>query len=126
MSCQRMRCHPHTWTSLDADENGITNLAKVQGLGEGANTAFARTIVTSDEAKTAQLRFGYSDAAIVFVNGKRVYSGDNTYMSRDYRYLGTIGLFDSVPVDLNAGDNEICIAVTEAFGGWGLIGAIEP
>ena len=116
----------HNWTSLQAGEDGITNMAQVQGLGEGANTAFARTIVTTDEAQTMQLKFGYSDSAIVFVNGKRVYSGDNTYMSRDYRYLGTIGLFDNVPLDLQPGSNEICIAVTESFGGWGLIGAVSP
>ena len=115
----------HEWTPLEADDNGITNLAKVHGIAEGADTVFARTMVSSDEAKTARLRFGYSDSAIVFVNGKRVYSGDNTYMSRDYRYLGTIGLFDSVTLPLQAGDNEICIAVTEAFGGWGLVGVID-
>ena len=62
---------------------------------------------------------------MVFVNGRRVYSGDNTYMSRDYRYLGTIGLFDSVVLPLQPGKNEICVAVTEAFGGWGIMGRID-
>jgi hypothetical protein len=45
-------------------------------------------------------------------------------MSRDYRYLGTIGLFDSVTLPLKAGENEIWIAVSEAFGGWGIMDRI--
>jgi hypothetical protein len=71
------------------------------------------------------LNFGYSDTAKVFVNGKLIYAGNNTYQSRDYRYLGTIGLFDSVVLPLHSGENEILIAVTEAFGGWGVMAELE-
>ena len=71
------------------------------------------------------LKIGYSDSARVFVNGELRYAGDNTYQSRDYRYLGTIGLFDSVVLPLSAGENEILIAVTEAFGGWGVMTEFE-
>ena len=112
------------WTRLAAEPSGITNLAQANGLNEGKNTAFARIFVTADKAQMKKLQFGYSDKAAVFVNGKRVYNGDNTYMSRDYRYLGTIGLFDSVMLPLEAGENEICVAVSEAFGGWGIMGRI--
>ncbi len=56
----------------------------------------------------------------VYANGTLLYSGNNRYMSRDYRYLGTIGLFDTVNLPLEAGRNEIWIAVTESFGGWGI------
>ena len=80
--------------------------------------------MNADKPQTKQLELGYSDTATVFVNGKRVYSGDNTYMSRDYRYLGTIGLFDSVTLSLQSGENEICVAVSEAFGGWGIMGRV--
>jgi hypothetical protein len=45
-------------------------------------------------------------------------------MTRDYRYLGSIGLFDSVVLPLEAGENEIWIAVSEAFGGWGVMARI--
>jgi glyoxylase-like metal-dependent hydrolase (beta-lactamase superfamily II) len=112
------------WTSVYAEASGITNLAQVGGLGEGQNTVFARTFVNADSAQMKQLELGYSDKAVVFVNGQRVYAGDNTYMSRDYRYLGTIGYFDSVALPLKAGTNEICIAVSEAFGGWGIMGQV--
>lgn len=113
------------WTAVESEADGLVNLAEVQGVGPGKDTAFARTSIMMDTAQLRQLRFGYSDSAVVFVNGKRVYSGDNTYRSRDYRYLGSIGLFDSVTLDLKPGRNEICVAVTENFGGWGLLAKLQ-
>ena len=71
-----------------------------------------------------ELALGYSDVAAVFVNDTLIYKGNNTYQSRDYRYLGTIGLFDRVALPLQAGENEVWIAVSEAFGGWGILATI--
>lgn len=109
-----------TWTTVDAEVTGITNLAKVQGIAADKNTAVARLVIESESEQVKGLRFGYSDAVSVYVNGKRLYSGDNLYLSRDYRYLGTIGLFDKVYLPLEAGTNEVWFAVSEAFGGWGI------
>jgi glyoxylase-like metal-dependent hydrolase (beta-lactamase superfamily II) len=110
-----------SWTSVDAEISGITNLAATGSSAGGPNTKFARLIIESDHDRLGELKLGYSDAAMVFVNGDLQYRGDNTYMSRDFRYLGTIGLFDTVVLPLVKGENEICIAVTEAFGGWGVM-----
>ena len=114
-----------TWTTLAAESTGIANLARVQGPTQEARTVFARQILTSSKAQVKKFRFGYSDAAAVYLNGKRLYSGQRAYRSRDYRYLGTIGIFDELYLPLEEGENELRIAVFEAFGGWGLIGAIE-
>jgi hypothetical protein len=108
------------WTKVYAWEGGITNLAQVQGTSPDANTAFARLVIESEGAQTKGLSFGYSDDVAVFVNGTLIYSGSNYYLSRDYRYLGTIGLFDKVYLPLKAGANEVWFAVTENFGGWGI------
>jgi len=114
-----------TWTELSAERTGITNLARVNGLGENSNTVFARVVVTADQAGVKELVLGYSDAAAVFVNDTLIYRGNNGYLTRDYRYLGTIGLFDSVVLPLQAGENEIWVAVSEAFGGWGIMATIS-
>ncbi len=114
-----------TWTSLDAEDTGTTNLAKVQGLGQGKNTVFARVVLSAGELVTKKLSFGYSDAASVYLNGTLIYSGENMYQSRDYRYLGTIGLFDNIVLPLQPGDNELWIAVSESFGGWGVQACIN-
>ena len=110
-----------SWQSLDAEATGITNLARVQGLSEKGNTVFAKTTIEAKEAGIRELALGYSDKAAVFLNGTLIYKGDNTYQSRDYRYLGTIGLFDTIALPLREGENELCIAVTETFGGWGVM-----
>ena len=117
---QKMRSSQQ-WTHAKAEASGILNLASVPMQEVGKNTRFARLVIESDQRQSKLLSFGFSDAAKVFVNGVLQYSGDNTYMSRDYRYLGTIGLFDAVVLPLEAGENEILIAVTEAFGGWGVM-----
>jgi glyoxylase-like metal-dependent hydrolase (beta-lactamase superfamily II) len=113
-----------SWTELAAEPTGITNLAEVQGRADGKDTVFARVVVPARSATVKDLAFGYSDAAMVFVNGQLIYQGNNGYLTRDYRYLGTIGLFDHVALPLKKGDNEIWIAVTEAFGGWGVMATI--
>ena len=113
------------WSELGTETSGITNLARVQGLGEGKDMVFARIDISADRRAVKELALGYSDAAMVFVNDQLIYQGDNTYRSRDYRYLGTIGLFDRVALPLQAGENEVWIAVSEAFGGWGVMATIR-
>jgi len=108
------------WTTLAAAANGLTNLARVQGVESGRDTCFVRRVVRSDEAQVVPLELGFSDRARVYLNGVWLFEGRDGYRSRDERFLGTIGYFDTVPLALLAGDNELLIAVTEAFGGWGV------
>ena len=114
-----------SWQNLEVEDNGYANLARVQGLAEGANTALAKINIRAGADTTRAIRFGYSDRVKVFLNGALIYSGDNTYRTRDYRYLGTIGLFDEVALALREGDNELIFAVSESFGGWAIMAAIE-
>ena len=113
------------WSSLECEYTGTINIAKKVARTEGKNTSLVRFNVVSESAQMKRLDFGYSDVAQVFVNGKAIYLGENRFRSRDYRYLGTIGFFDSVFLDLKEGDNEIVIAVNEGFGGWGFRSKLE-
>ena len=45
-------------------------------------------------------------------------------MYPDFRYLGTIGLFDELYLPLKQGANDLWFAVSESFGGWGILGVI--
>ncbi len=114
-----------SWTAIASEETGITNLARIQGPAKNRNTAFARMTIESDTAQSVMMRFGYSDRVRVYCNDQLLYSGNNNYLSRDYRYLGTIGLFDAVPLPLRKGRNEIWMAVSEDFGGWGIWGVVD-
>lgn len=82
------------------------------------NTVFARTSITSDKDQIKLFEFGYSDRVVVILNGQPLYRGTNAFRSRDYRYLGTVGLFDAVYLDLKKGKNTLIMAVSEDFGGW--------
>jgi len=108
------------WTVLAAEPSGITNLAQAPGVAPRKNTVVARLVLDSRIGQTRALQFGYSDQVTVYLHGEPLYRGDNTYQSRDYRYLGTIGLFDTVFLPLEEGRNEVWFVVTEAFGGWGI------
>ena len=118
--------HGQVWQTLEIDESGIANLARVSGRTQDANTLLVKKTLTADRAKTVLFRYGFSDRVTVFLNGKAIAYGDDTYQTRDYRHLGTIGLYDSVFLPLNAGENELIFAVTEGFGGWGIKAAMEP
>ncbi len=110
-----------SWQAVTSEATGITNIARVAQKEGDKNTVLAKITFTSEEAKDVLLNFGYSDRAYVYVDGKNIYQGNNRYQSRDYRYLGTIGLFDAITVTAKKGRNEVIIAVAEDFGGWGVM-----
>lgn len=113
------------WTRLKVSETGAANLSEVAPRGREKDTLLVRLQVSAEEAKTIALKYGFSDRVTVFLNGKAIAHEDDRYMSRDYRYLGTVGLFDSVFLPLSEGDNEVIFAVTEAFGGWAFLAAAD-
>ncbi len=92
----------------------------MNGIRDGRNTVLARAVVRSTRAQTKRLEFGFSDRVVVYHDRRALYRGNDTYRSRDYRFLGGIGYFDSVYLRLVEGDNEVVVAVSEDFGGWGV------
>jgi hypothetical protein len=115
-----------TWQRLEVEDRGYANLARVASRTPESNTVLARLRIQANEAGVRTIRFGYSDRVRVYLNGELLYAGDNGYQSRDYRYLGTIGLFDAVPLRLRPGENELLFAVSESFGGWGIMARVDP
>ncbi|MGA0198184.1 MAG: family 16 glycoside hydrolase [Prochlorotrichaceae cyanobacterium] len=116
-----------TWDTVQSDPLGIANLALVQGVEGEKNTTFARVRILSDRDQIKPLQFGFSDWARVYFNNQLLYAGNNKVRSRDYRFLGTIGLFDQLYLPLKKGENELWIAVSEnfPFGGWGVQAAFS-
>jgi hypothetical protein len=107
------------------EQNGTANLARVQGVAEGRDTVFARLVVRSQREQVKRVRFGFSDEVRVYFNDRLLYGGGDVYQSRDYRFLGTIGLYDELYLPLRRGENELWLAVTENFGGWGVTARFE-
>lgn len=109
-----------TWTRLESEPSGLVDLARVNGVRGRHNTVFARAAIRCERAVTKALELGFSDRATLYLNGRALFRGDDTYRSRDYRFLGSIGYWDTVFLGLDAGDNDLVVAVSEDFGGWGV------
>lgn len=111
-----------TFTPLRAEATGLVNLARVQGVEKGKNTAFAKVTIDAKDAITKKLEYGFSDAVKVYLNGQLLASGEDGYGSRDYRFLGTIGFYDAVYLPLKKGKNELLLAISESpmRNGWGV------
>jgi hypothetical protein len=111
------------WQTVAAGAEGRLNLARYVGFPEGARggTVLAGVVLASDAARVVRLGFGFSDRATVFLDGRPVFRGDNTYRSRSGRYLGVMRVDNDVLyLALKQGRNELVFAVSEAFGGWGV------
>lgn len=113
-----------TWTSASPAFNGIVDLARYAVRTPEANTVFAVATVEARQAGPVHFRFGFSDRAVVYLNGRPIYRGRAEWRLRDHRFLGTVGLFDELVLPLEAGENEIRVAVSEDFGGWGVVAAL--
>ena len=109
-----------SWKKIGCENTGLANIATVQGMDGEKNTAFARLIIQSDKEQVKKVKFGFSDGVKVYFNDRLLYGGSDAFLSRDNRFLGTIGYFDELYLPLKKGENELWIAVTETFGGWGL------
>lgn len=109
----------------DAEADGLINISKTGALADKKNAVLLKISIISEVDQIKMMSFGFSDIAKIFVNGKAVWLGSDVYQSRDYRFLGTIGYFDSVYLDLKKGKNEIVVMIAENFGGWGFKARFE-
>lgn len=111
---------------IQVEENSAANISRVFArYGSEGNTVFARLKINSEKEQIKVFEFGYSDRVVAILNGKAIYKGTNKWRTRDYRYLGTVGLFDAIYLHLKKGENTLLLAVSEDFGGWGVTGKFE-
>ncbi len=113
--------------TIGVDEGTAANISRAVLLRDGSpgNTVFAKITINSDKDQVKLFEFGYSDRVVAVLNDKFIYKGTNAFRTRDYRYLGTIGLFDAIYLDLKKGENTLLLAVSENFGGWLVTGRFE-
>ena len=119
------------WTPATADGRGFVNIAESRRRTRSSPSSmalvFARSVITASQPQRMKLVFAYSDRVHVFVNGRLLFAGDSVFQSRDPSFLGIASLGpDAIYVDLRPGPNEIVLAVSEKFGGWGFAARLEP
>ena len=82
----------------------------------------AKTTVAADQAGVRRIELGYSDEISVFLNGQLLFVADDSYSPDEPRLQGLIGLHQAaLYLPLRQGSNELVLAVTDRFGGWGLM-----
>jgi len=110
------------WQSVTADKTGLVDIAKYESRqGRAPDFIFAKTNINAEQDSLLEMKFGYSDAVVIFLNNQPIYYGNSAYTQRDPSFLGIIGLNDAVFLPLKKGNNELMLAVAESFGGWGFI-----
>jgi hypothetical protein len=118
------------WEKVSSDATGLVNLSRFRkktrvmtsaGLQNGVDVVFAKTVIVSDKNQIKKLSFGYSDKVSIFLNGQILYSANATFQSRDPLFQGIVGLNDHIYLPLKKGSNELMVAVSELFGGWGFL-----
>lgn len=111
-----------TWRDVAPEPSGLVNVARWEPWRPGrTDCVYARTTLHADRARTVKVNLGYSDYVTAFLNGRPVFAGNSAYRSRDPSFTGIVGLFDSLYLPLEKGDNELLLIVAEAFGGWGFV-----
>ncbi|MGB7318115.1 MAG: hypothetical protein WBC85_09140, partial [Planktotalea sp.] len=116
-----------TYHALEAEASGLVNLARLQGVEAGKDTVFAQVTITAEETGTRAFDFGFSDDVRVYLNGNLLFAASDRYTMRDYRFLGTVGYWDSVYLPLSAGENTLTLAITEDAAdktGWAVQGRL--
>jgi len=115
------------WKTIDAEGRGLFNLSRVYGLPARAPnqaTAWLKTTIASDRKQTMQVQIGWTSEVWVFVNGKLVFTDKNLWEPESARKTpdARCSLDNaSFALPLEAGDNEIAIALANNFFGWGLM-----
>jgi hypothetical protein len=114
------------WKPISTERAGLVNISRIYGKPLPEQTravAWLKTTLTSDRKQTRNVQIGWTRELWVFVNGKLVYSDKNLFESDDARKIpdGRCSLENaSFSLPLEAGENEVAIALANNFFGWGL------
>jgi hypothetical protein len=115
------------WKAISTERNGLLNLSREYGLPvDKPNRAVAwlKTAITSNRKQTKKVDIGWTREVWVFVNGQLVYADKNLFDQEGSRKFpdGRCSLENgAITLPLEAGDNEVAVAIANNFFGWGLM-----
>ena len=116
------------WRSVPADARGLVSFAEHLSIPDGIRrwATLARLRLASPGEQTVRFALGFSDEVTVFLNGRPIMSGDQRYSFDNPRQEGVIGFHQAmVYLPLRPGENELILAISDGFGGWGVMGRLE-
>ncbi|MFN0177716.1 MAG: hypothetical protein ACKVZ0_02880 [Gemmatimonadales bacterium] len=116
------------WHPVATEPNGMLSLSRVVVRPKPERTTvLTRFRVEAARAGWYRMRLGFSDEVTVFVAGRPLFAANAAYSYDRPRQEGLITLDQATAfLPLTAGSNEVVIAVTDVFGGWGVWAALDP
>jgi hypothetical protein len=112
------------WATAVTEPSGLLPLDRdMPRPDEGVATVLAGLRIDADSDRVARLDLGFSDDASVFLNGRLLYAGKYGFSHNFPRRQGLITLDQAaLYLPLERGANELVVAVSEVYGGWGIMG----
>lgn len=114
------------WKAIGAERGGLINISREYGRPvprPDRSLAWVKTTIKSSTAQTKKVEIGWTRELWVFVNGKLVFADKNMFDQENARKFpdGRCSLDNGTfSLPLQAGDNEVAVAIANNFYGWGL------
>jgi hypothetical protein len=124
---QEMPRASQEWKTISTERNGLVNLSREYGRPlpeQNRSVAWLKTTITSDKKQPKKVDIGWTRELWVFLNGKLVYADRNLWEQEGARKFpdGRCSLENgALTLPLEAGDNEVAVAIANNFFGWGLM-----
>ncbi len=115
------------WKTIGTERGGLVNLSREYGVPlhePNRAVAWLKTTIASDSKQTKKVDIGWTREVWVFVNGKLVFADKNSWDLESARKApdGRCSLENGAfTLPLEAGDNEVAVALANNFFGWGLM-----
>lgn len=117
------------WKPLKAERRALVNLTRLFGQTEQGQRrlTWIKTTISSPKEQERRIDMGFSDEVWVFINGQPLHADKNYYGSPGMKEpRGRCAIENtSFKVPLQEGENELLIAVTNYFYGWGIIARMD-
>ena len=115
------------WQPIGAERRGLVNISRVLGKPvpkPDRALAWLKTTIASDRRQMKKVDIGWTRELWVFVNGKLAYAGQNLFEQEGARKFPDARCSldnGSFTLPLEAGDNEVAVAIANNYYGWGLM-----
>jgi len=115
------------WQNINTEENYLMNLNRYFSLSKTKNTVLAKVIINSKKTQKKKLYFGYSDKIRIYLNTENIFTGDNSFHeSEKYEDRGyVLDKHQMLELQLEKGENELILEISEKMFGWGFIAQLE-
>jgi hypothetical protein len=112
---------------ISAERKGLVNLSRRYGVEKKRNCVWLKVKLKSEIDQQKLLQLGFLDEVWVFVNKRMVYLDKQLYgQGMRKNPDGRISILNSsFNLNLQKGENEILIGLSNFFYGWGIIARLE-